>query len=174
MKRTMTALVLAMTVVLGGCRHKAPTQDTWGQGYETKTSTGQSAYMEPDHSFLYYYVLYHIFFSGSTQPTYHVYVAPAGSPAGYRSWHARPTVPAGPSSVVSPSAPSRSSGGFFSTPSGTQVRPSVQTPSRSTGGFSAPSVPRSYSVPAPTRSSGGFSSGSSSVGRSSGGFGGRR
>lgn len=160
MKRLI--LIVAVLSVSGACSRQPPrpVQAEWGQGYET-----QQGYMQPDHGWLYYWMMYHVFFSQS-QPTYHVYMPPAGMPSTYRPW--RPTSAPVPMTArpATPNVSPRTSGGF-SAPA--PVKPSG--PPRSSGGFSAP---RATPAPAP-RTSGGFSStprsSSSGSSRTSGGFG---
>lgn len=160
--RKVTVVVAALLLLSACSRQPRQAEAPWGQGYET-----QSGYMQPDHGWFYYWMLYHVLWS-NPQPTYHVYVVPPGMPPTYRPWtptyRATTSAAAPRATVTSP----RTSGGFSA--------PSPASPSpRNSGGFSRPSASPS---PSP-RSSGGFSSrpsssprsSPSSSPRSSGGFG---
>lgn len=166
----MRKLIVVLAIVAIGvvaCRPQPQyyAERPWGQGYET-----QQGYMQPDHGWFYYWMLYHTF--QNPQPTYHVYQAPIGYPPAYRPWHGQaPRVYVTPPSILPPSPTTRSSGGFSQ--SATPAAPPTTT--RSSGGFSGFSRPATTSPPA-TRSSGGFSSprvttsSPSTTTRSSGGF----
>jgi hypothetical protein len=172
----LSLLIISLFTV--GCGGPTP---QYAQGYESPTG-----YMQPDHSYLYYWMLYHSTMGMyQPQPVYHVYMIPPGYPSDYRPWRAneyardtsgrfvrRPpaATPArtsgGFSQPAQSQAPSRTSGGFS--------RPApIQTPaSRTSGEFSPPAVPAS--TPA-TRTSGGFDQPkttppASSAPRASGGF----
>lgn len=185
-KKLIVATALALVVLLGTAACSPPVQST--QGYESP-----QGYQEPDHSWLYTYMLYNLTF-GSYQPSYHVYVVPSGYPSYYRPWYPsptyRPTYQA-PVYTAPPRVDTRTTGGFQNAPKTNTVAPGTTTRTsggfspaptpaaspRQSGGFSAPSTPsapRSTYTPPPTRSSGGFSAPSrpsSPSPRSSGGFG---
>lgn len=149
MKRVMLGVVLAFVVAVSvGC--SAPQQQQWGQGYEA-----QNGYMQPDHGWFYYWMLYHATVGMyEPRPTYHIYIPPAGYPREYRPWrnvqsysgypYDRAPKPVKPASGATPA---RTSGGF-STPA-----PKPQD-NRSTGGFAKPAA----APPPASRTSGGFSS----------------
>jgi hypothetical protein len=147
-KNTLIAVLLLSLLLVGfsACGRRVP--DQWTQ----QNNQGGQVY-QPDHSWLYYYMMYSLL-DRQVQPTYHVY----NPPPVYRApvYTPRPVQP-------QTSSPSRS--WFSSSP-----RPSTASPYRSGGGFSArPSKPSSGSY----RSGGGFSAPRSSGGssfRSSGGF----
>jgi hypothetical protein len=175
-KRLILCLSLAAIILasaLGSACSPAPVNV---QGYET-----QSGYMQPDHGYFYYWLMYHATV-GVYQPrvSYHVYVPPSGYPTTYRPWYSRPSVPSYAPSYTRPygaQTPARTSGGFSGLPSYSPpaVAPrGTQTPARTSGGFSsyaprpsAPAAPRAsggFSAPRPStsmpsRTSGGFSSG---------------
>jgi hypothetical protein len=167
--------VVVMGALIISCnRRPVHAERPWGQGYET----AQGSYMEPDHSWAYYYMMNRMLWQDA-RPTYHVYVPPPNHPTYYRPW--RTDIPntityRSPRTAVTPA---RSSGGFAPSPVGTGG--SAQTPARTTGGFSRPAAapsPRSTGgfsqpPPAPARSTGGFSTpkpSSPPPTRSSGGF----
>lgn len=186
--------VLAMTMLVISCarvsRMQARAERPWTQGYETP-----QGYMQPDHGFLYYWMMTSLL--REPQPTYHVYVPPPSYPREYRPWlhydretravytptqwraveEARRPRPA-PAPVSD-----RTTGGFSAPPS--RSTPSAAPSSRTSGGFSRePSRPAArpdrttggFSQPAPSsRTSGGFSSRppdkpSAPPSRTSGGF----
>lgn len=74
-------LIISLTV---RPRAYAYAERPWGQGYET-----QVGYMEPDHGYLYYWMMYHVLWS-NPQPTYHIYVPPVGYARTYRPWYPPP------------------------------------------------------------------------------------
>lgn len=149
------ACIVALCAAIGGCS-TPPQAAQWGQGQETP-----QGYMEPEHSFYYYYFMYHVLWS-NPQPVYHVYIPPPGYDRSYRPWYtdrdryyrprdvpptSNPVAPvAQPAKPMQP-AP-RSTGGFSQPPA-----PKTQAAPRSSGGFAPPKP-----APAAPRSSGGFSS----------------
>lgn len=153
--RRLSAISL-LALLLSSCG-STPQQAQWGQGYESP-----QGYMEPAHSWWYYWLIYHSTLGFyQPYPTYHVYSVPYGYPRDYRPWRATEytRTPSGAVVRQAPSAatPAPSAGGF--------AKPMIRDPradaSRSAGGFSKPAAPRPSPAPrAPTRSSGGFSSGS--------------
>jgi hypothetical protein len=182
MKRIVLAVILATTI---GCGGNQP-QQQWAQGYESP-----NGYMQPDHGYFYYWMLYHTSFGMyQPQPVYHVYVIPQGYPSDYRPWRAREYmrdtsgrfVRRPPSAVT----PARSTGGFAnqSAPgtftNGTSDRHSIESPTtsptdRKSGGFAKP--PNDSGVPSfevsPDRKSGGFAKSAEATPtttRQSGGF----
>lgn len=169
----ITALMITVLLSIT-CR---PTPYGMSQGYEQNYG-GQAApvYYQPDHSFLTTWMMYHILFQ---QPSYHVYMPPAGYPPSYRPW--QPAPQGFRPQAAAPGRPdSRTQGGF--TPATGAAKPAAD--SRAQGGFAPkaappappPSRPASPSSMSP-RSTGGFSGSSSrpsSSPRSSGGFGGKR
>ena len=137
MKKIFVSIAILGMLVVAGCKRdeaKKPQAD-WSQD---KVVNGQQ--MQPDHSFLYYWIMYHFFFS-NPQPTYHVYMPSSASPAPA----VRPTTVSTPSYF-------RSSGGFGSSSYRSSPSPSF----RSSGGFSSGSSFRSSGS---FRSGGGFSRG---------------
>lgn len=180
---SLLGLAVLLLIVMSACRQPMH-QAQWGQGYEAEYTGLQGAppvYYQPDHSYLYSWMMYHMLFQNSA-PTYHVYYPPVGYPPTYRPWQppspavVRPTIP------IAPPPSFRTSGGFSETPSkkpdtlrsgGGFATPVSKTPDiRSGGGFSPPAAARPAAPTPSPRSSGGFSpTRPSSSPRSSGGFG---
>ena len=176
---TMLALGVAFVALLVViiARHKPVPQEYYAER-QLPGPNGTVVVREPDHSWLYYYLLMQM--NRPVQPTYTTrpYVPPPRPthvpPATTSYSTPAPNRSSGGFSGGASSQPSnRSSGGFSSSPSRSYSSPSSSS-SRSTGGFSS-SPSKSYSSPSGSsnRSSGGFSSSrpsSSSSSRSSGGF----
>ena len=142
-------LLVLLTVTLAATACSRAPQPQWGQGYDSP----QGQYMEPDHSYFYYWMMYHSTLGlYQPQPVYHVYVAPAGYPREYRPWQSREYVrDSGGRFVRKPPPPpaprSQTTGGY------SQSKPTAATPSRSTGGYAqAPAPP----VKASSQTSGGY------------------
>lgn len=173
MKKVLLVGAVVLTM-LSACSSRP--QQPYGQGYE-----GQDGYYQPDHSWFYYNLAYYSTLGFyAPQPSYHVFVIPAGYPREYRPWQARDyardsdgrfvrrppvvVVPrsqstGGYSQSAAPSAAtgSRSKGGYAPPPP-----PSVAPSSRTTGGYASKAAPPK----APdSRSSGGYRSKSPSKGR---------
>lgn len=167
-------VVLMCGMLISACMRRPVRQQAerpYSQGYETP-----QGYMQPDHSALYYWMMYSLLRQDVT-PTYTIYVPPPGYAPTYRPWHPDP-IRTAPTTTMP--APTRTSGGFSSTPAkpATPTASPANPPTRTSGGFS--STPAKPSPP-PSRTSGGFSSSSSpskpaasSPSRSSGGFGGKK
>ena len=138
-------LVFGMLVQACARQPRVVVAERWTQGYET-----QAGYMEPDHGFLYYWLLTRVM-QREAAPTYHVYVPPPNYPAHYRPWQDdsayRPRYVPPPDTAP---APTRRSGGFSATPE--PRAGAADAPTRHDGGFSQPAT-----VTRPTRESGGFS-----------------
>jgi hypothetical protein len=152
----LVAGVLLLSVLIISCsrtaRLQARAERPWDQGYETP-----QGYMQPDHSFFYYWMMTSTF--RQPQPSYHLYVPPPDYPSHYRPWldydrttrtvRERPRAAAPAASSYTPrEAPTRDNGGFAP-----KAAPRRETPTRDNGGFSR-STPAAR--PAPTRDTGGF------------------
>ena len=170
-KFLLGSIIVVLIFILAVLMFRAPSPDRsrWGQGYESDYK-GQQVYMQPDHSYLYYWWMYHIFLNNNVQPTYHVYTPPAGAPSTFRPWM--------DDTPYRPKPDYSSSSGGFSTPS-TTSSPSIDWGSSSGGFSSSPSFSSGsggFSSGSYSSGSGGFSSGSSSSGTyssSGGGFSGK-
>lgn len=176
MKKLGLWIVVAVLALGGvGCGRKVPQQ--WTTGYEAS-----AGYYQPDHSWLYYWVMMNIMQS-SIQPSYSVYVPPAGYPPSYRPWMPAPKAAVAPLVNAQPATPGtgalsqkpvtgafRASSGF--TPSAKTPAPSSGGSYRSSSGFtrSSPSSGSSYRGSSSFSSSSSRSSASSGSFRSSGGF----
>lgn len=179
----VVCVVLMAAFIVSCNRRPAQAERAWGQGYEVPIDGGRSVYMEPDHSWFYYYMLNRMLWQ-DTRPSYHVYMPPAGYAETYRPWYhdtsryRLETLPA--PMATGTSAPTRTSGGFSQPSPGTSQTPTAQpsratsqrdpAPTRTTGGFSQPLPATSHShqasessqatsqtSTAPSRTTGGFS-----------------